>query len=108
MKEHTPEQRRELAQKLRDIADLLEEVTDESFDPEWSCTIDAAIAIVCPGFLEEEDAALEAELNSPEMDAFMDEMKKDPAYQQGLEEFKKLTEKVVPISKGKPKGGDKR
>lgn len=95
--EYTPAQRRELAQKLRDIAELLEEITDESFDPEWVFTIDQAIAIICPGFLEEEDAALEAELFSPEMDAFMDKMKKDPAYQKGLEEFKELTKKVTPF-----------
>lgn len=103
--EYTPAQRRELAQKLREIAELLEEITDESFDPEWTDTIDEAIALICPGFLEEEDAALEAELFSPEMDEFMDGLKKDPAYQKGLEEFKELTQKVVPFRK--PKDGGK-
>lgn len=102
--EYTPAQRRELAQKLREIGDvLLRSDYDEAED--WNLAIDAAIAIVCPSFLEEEDAALEAELFSPEMDAFMDELKKDPAYQKGLEEFKELTQKVVPFRK--PKDGGK-
>ena len=104
--EHTPAQRRELAQKLRDIAELLEEITDESFDPAWTDTIDQAIALICPDFLEEEDSALEANLNSPEMDAFMEELKKDPAYQKGLEEFKELTKKVTPFPGKKKEGKD--
>lgn len=102
--EYTPAQRRELAQKLREIGDvLLRSDYDEAED--WNLAIDQAIALICPGFLEEEDAALEAELFSPEMDAFMDEMKKDPAYQKGLEEFKEHTKKVVPINKRRKDGG---
>lgn len=103
--EYTAAQRRELAQKLREISDvLLRSDYDEAED--WVNTIDRAIALICPGFLEEEDAALEAELFSPEMDAFMDEMKKDPAYQKGLEEFKQLAQKVVPFPGKKKEGKD--
>ncbi len=111
-REHTEAERRELAQKLRSIYEILERCDPESLGlsetqlEDILFDLDDAVFALSPAFVREENAALDADLNSPEMDAFMEELKKDPAYQKGLEEFKELTRKVTPIRK--PKDGDKR
>lgn len=102
-KEYTPEQRRDLAQKLRGIYQLLQSIDPENIgiteeqQEDILFDLDDAIFALSPAFAAQEDAELEAALNSPEMDAFMEEMKKDPGYQQGLEEFKQIAQKVVPF-----------
>lgn len=111
-KEYTPEQRRDLAQKLRGIYHLLQSIDPENIgiteeqQEDILFDLDDAIFALSPAFAAQEDAELEAALNSPEMDAFMDEMKKDPGYQQDLEEFKQLTQKVVPFPGKKKEGED--
>lgn len=100
-KEYTPEQRRDLAQKLRGIYQLLQSIDPENMgiteeqQEDILFDLDDAIFALSPAFAAQEASDLDTALNSPEMDAFMEEMKKDPGYQQGLEEFKNLTQKVV-------------